>query len=345
MSGLVLVANAGDGTITSLRLDPTGDPTLTTLTSTPVGKGCGTLAVDSERGLVYAATKEPSIVTLRIDEQSGALSEAARREIDEELAYVTLAPGGEVVLGASYSGGCAMTWLVGPKAGAAEGVVGDEVSRVEYANCHCVVTDAGGRHAYVVSLGDDLVAQFDLAADGTLTPMEPATVAMPDGCGPRHLEIDGDVAYLVTEYSAQVFRLGVTEDGRLVRDESAEPVRIDSPEADLAHSVMGADPAKERLRWGADVHRTGRWLLASERTASTIATVALGQDGRLEDVVAITDTEKQPRAFGIAPDGINVVAVGEKSIQAALSRVEDDGSLTLLDTAEVGETARWVAFV
>lgn len=334
MSTLVLVANAGDGTITSLRLDGEKGE-LRALTTTTVGDGCGTLAVDPDRGLVHAATKEPAIVTLRIDAESGALTEVSRLDLDAQLAYLALAPGGDVVLGASYDGGFAATWSV------QDGVVGEEVSRTEHANCHCVVTDAAGAHAYVVALGDDLVAQFDLAADGTLTPMATPTVAMPDGCGPRHLSLDGDVAYLVTEYSAEVFRLHVGTDGSLARDEA---VRIDSPEADLGHSVMGADPAKEHLRWGADVHRVGEWLLASERTASTLATVTLGEGGRLGEVVSIIDTETQPRAFGVAPDGRHVVVVGEKSPHAALYRLGAGGTPELLARADVGETARWVSF-
>ncbi|GAB48212.1 lactonase family protein [Mobilicoccus pelagius] len=335
MTTLVLVANAGDGTITSLRLDPEKG-SLTTLSTSLVGEGCGTLAVDHVQGLVYAATKEPAIVTLRLDAESGELTPVARREVEAPLAYVFLAPGGATLLGASYDGGFAASWHVD------QGEVGAEVSRTEYANCHCVVTDASGEHAYVVALGDDLVAQFGVDESGTLTPLDPPTVALPDGCGPRHLEIDGDVAYLVTEYSAEVFRFVVGEHGTLVRDES---VRIDDPEAGLGHSVMGADPAEEHLRWGADVHRTGGVLLASERTASTLATVTLGEDGRLGEVVSTIDTETQPRAFGIAPDGRHVVVVGEKSPHAALYRLTADGTPELLDRTDVGETARWVSFV
>ena len=45
--------------------------------------------------------------------------------------------------------------------------------------------------AYFVSLGADLIAQFELAGDGTLTPLQPATVPQTPGCGPRHLIFDG----------------------------------------------------------------------------------------------------------------------------------------------------------
>lgn len=304
------------------------------LTSTDAGKGVGTLAVDAARGLVYAATKEPSIVTLRADAETGALTEVARREIGEALAYVTLTEGGAWLLGASYDGGVARTWPV------RDGVLGEPVGEVRHANCHCV--RVVGDRVYVVALGDDIVAQYRLGASGELTPMDPPSVAAPKGSGPRHLVLDGEHAYLVTEYSAEVIRFDVAADGTLTRREAA---RIDDPAAGLAHSVMGADPAKEHLRWGAEVVRAGRWVFASERTASTIATVALGSDGTLGDVVAVTPTEKQPRAFVATPDAGHLIAVGEKSPEAALYRIEPDGALTPVGTAAVGETARWVAFV
>lgn len=334
MTSLVLVANAGDGTITSLRLHPGDDPRLETLTTTRVGDGCGTLAVDAENYLVYAATKEPAVVTLRVDRESGTLTEIARKEIEETLAYISLGRGGSIVLGASYDGACAMTWPV------ADGVLGERVSRVEHANAHCVLPV--GEHVYVVALGDDEIGQYRLGADGELVALDPATASAPQGSGPRHLVVDGTNAYAVTEFSAEAIRYDVAGDGTLTRGEA---VRIDDPAAGLGHSDIDADPAKEHLRWGAEVRRVGPWLLCSERTASTIATVRVGDDGHLGEVVAVTPTEKQPRAFGITPDGRHVVAVGEKSPHAALSRIEDDGSLTLLGRADVGQTARWVSFI
>lgn len=334
MGSLVLVANAGDGTITSLRLNTDGGPRLETLTTTTVGQGCGTLAVDAGRGLVYAATKEPSIVTLRADRVSGDLTEVARKEIDDTLAYISLAHDGSVVLGASYDGGCALAWPV------RDGALGERAARVEHANSHCILPV--GDHAYVVALGEDAIGQYRLGADATLTPLDPPVADAPQGAGPRHLVVDGAQAYLVTEYSGEAIRFDVAEDGTLTRREA---VRIDDPQADLGHSRMGADPAAEHLRWGAEIQRVGPWLLCSERTASTIAAVRVGADGRLGEVAAITPTQKQPRAFAVTPDGGHIVAVGEKSPQAALSRIEDDGSLTELDTAQVGETARWVAFL
>lgn len=336
MSELVLVANAGDGTISTLRLHTDGEPRLETLATSPVGKGTGTFAVDVERKLVHASYKgdPPGIVTLSLDPDTGELTELARRDVDASLAYLALAREGTLLLGASYGGGFGAVWPV-------EGErVGEPVARIEYANLHSVVPH--GEYAYFVSLGDDLVAQYRLGDDGSLTPLDPPTVPLTDGSGPRHLIVQGSNAYLVTEYSGEALRLAVQSDGTLTPEEA---VAVYAPDAGLSHSRFGADPTAEHLIWGADVHVAGPWLLCSERTVSTIATVALEAGGRLGDVVAITPTEKQPRGFATSPDGAYVVAVGEKSTDAALSRVEADGSLTLLQREPIGSGANWVRFV
>lgn len=349
MSELLLVANSGDGTISTLLLhteplnteplnaeppNDDGEPRLAPLATSAVGEGCSTFAIDTDRDLVYAAIKgEPAwVVTLRLDRETGKLAEVSRRPVEASMSYLSLARDGALLLGASYGGGLGTVWPVD------DGVLGEPRSRVEFANLHCVVPN--GDRAYFVSLGEDLVAQFALDEDGTLRPLQPPTVAAPDGSGPRHLVLDGSDGYLITEFSGEAIRLEVDTNGAL---STAESVRIDDPAAGLAHSRYGADPAKEHLIWGADVHRAGPWLLCSERTASTITTVAV-RDGHLHEVVAITPTEAQPRGFVVAPGGRHVIAVGERSTHAALSRIEDDGSLTLLQRAPVGAGANWARF-
>ena len=53
-SPLVLVANAGDGSISTFRLD---EGRLEKLATTAGLTGCSTFAIDSTRGLVHAAVK------------------------------------------------------------------------------------------------------------------------------------------------------------------------------------------------------------------------------------------------------------------------------------------------
>lgn len=349
MPELVLVANAGDGTISTLRLhrDSAGgatggagaagdEPRLELLATSPVGQGCSTFAVDAERDLVYAGFKgEPAgIATLRLDRTSGGLSELSRRAVDASMTYLSLDRDASVLLGASYGGGFGEAWPI------TDGRLGDPVAHLEYPNLHCVaVRDS---RAYFVSLGADLIAQYDLGRDGTLTPLNPPTVAAPSGSGPRHLIFEADNGYLITEYSGEVIRFEVDGDGGLHAQES---VSIVDPSAGLAHSRFGADPRAEHLIWGADVHPAGSFLIGSERSASTLATVTRDETGRLGEVTGFVPTRQQPRGFAVTADGRFVIAVGERSTDAELLQVGSDGTLTSLGTVGIGRGANWVRII
>lgn len=343
MTELVLIANAEDGSISSLRLHRGDRPRLEVLTTTPGLQGCGTFAVDTQRDLVHAAYKgDPAgIATLRLNRETGQLTEVSRRDVESSLSYLSLALEGTVLLGASYGGGFGATW---PVQNDGEPVLGEPVSRISYQNVHCVVPAArpdgsSGTVAYFVALGDDLVAQYTLDEEGTLEALDPVAVSLPEGCGPRHLIVDGDNAYLMTEYSGDVFRLRRHDDGTLER---VEAVGVVNPEHGLRHSRMDADPTQEHVIWGADLHRAAEWLITSERSSSELATVAVQADGRLGEVVAWAPTQRQPRGFNVTDDGAFVIAVGEKATQAELLAVESDGSLTSLGTADIGNGANWV---
>lgn len=336
---LVLVGNAKAGTVSVLRL---AGGALEPLADNTIGAGTGTFAVDAARSLVHCATKEPApaVVTLALDHASGTLTEVGRRAVDDPLAYLALTRDGSFLLGASYHGGWGAVWPV------AAGVVGEESSRVTHANLHCVVPDRAGRHAYWVSLGEDLVAQTALDADGVLTPLDPPTVAAPEGSGPRHLVLAAseDSAYLITEFSGEVIRLERDPASGLLSP--AESVSIVDPDAGLAHSRFGAEPLAEHLIWGADVHvgGFGSHLLATERTASTVAVVKLEPEGLLGGVVGMVATEAQPRGFAVSPDGRHVVVAGEGSGAVVLYGLSEDGDLTERDHHETGAGANWVRF-
>lgn len=342
MSHLVLIAVAGEDRICSLRLE---EERLQVLTETPGLSGCGTFAVDADHDLLYAAYKAadtgtnpgeaagPGVATLRLQRDSGALTELARQDVEESMTYLTVAHDGSVLLGASYGGNVGLTWPV------TDGRLGEPVARVSHRHLHCVVTGVDDAYAYFVSLGDDLVAQFALGPEGSLTPLGEPSVSAPAGSGPRHLVVERDAAYLMTEFSGELIRYTVGGKGALT--EQQRVVTVD-PSAGLAHSRLGADPTEEHLIWGADVHRAGDWVLTSERSASTLAATPLESDGALGAVAHLTPTQRQPRGFAVTADGRYVVAVGEKSTAAELLRVEADGALTSLGTTEIGAGANWV---
>lgn len=338
MTDLVLIANSGDGTINTLRLHRGDSPSLEVISTTGGLEGCGTFAVDRERDRVYAAYQgeQPGVAVLSLDRDSGRLSELSRTSVEDSMTYLELAHGGTLLLGVSYGGGLGLVWPVEDDA------LGEPTARTENANLHCVIARDG--HAWFVSLGDDVVSQHSLSADGTLRPLDPPTVPMPDGSGPRHLVLteDGATAYLVTEYSGELVRLTVGDDGTLHKHEAVSFV---DPDQGLSHSRMDADPLEEHLIWGADVGIAGRYVLASERTSSLTTSVALGQDGELGEPVAHTPVPEQPRGFRVSDDGRYVVSVGERATVAALLEVREDGTLEQLHQAEIGNGANWVRFV
>lgn len=340
---LVLVANAGDGSISTFRFTGSG---LEPLAVTPGLTGCSTFAVDAARGLVYAAVKgdaagEPAgIVTLALDRETGTLTPRSRLALPRGgMNYLALTRDGTALLGAAYSGG------YGISAPITDGVVGEPVSQIEYPNLHSVRASSDGRFAYFVSLGADLVAQYRLGDDLRLEPLSPETVSAPAGSGPRHLVLNEteDAVYVLTEFSGEVLHFARdTADGTLALQGAASAV---DPSKGLGHSEFGADPRANHYIWGADLHAAGsHHLWASERTESTLAAVSVNADGSLRAPERFFVTEPQPRGFAVSPDGAFLVAAGERSTTVSLYAVDED-ALTLLQRAETGAGANWVRFV
>lgn len=350
VSDLLLVANAGDGTISALRLHREPEPHLEVLATSADLPGCSTFAVDTGRDLVHAAFKgdPPGIATLALDRATGILTELSRSPVEGSLSYLSLTPDGSSLLGASYGAGFGAVWPVRGNG------LGEPHSRFTHRNLHCIVVDEGDAdgaahtplRVYAASLGDDLIAQFAMDPTGALAPLDPPTVAAPPGSGPRHLVVercnDRASVYLVTEFSGEVIRYPVAADGAL---RPAESIGVVDPDAALSHSRFGADPVAEHLIWGADVHRAGPYLVTSERTSSHLAVTALGRAGELDHVVGFTPTEHTPRGFAASPDGRFVVAVGEGSTHAQLLEVGGAGVLTPRDRVQIGAGANWVRFV
>ncbi|MGP6177085.1 lactonase family protein [Microbacterium sp. A196] len=338
-SALVLVANAGEGSISTFRFE---NGQLERLAVNEGLDGCSTFAVDSERDLVYAGVKGPTgILTLALDRESGRLTPQSRLDLpDGGMNYIALTRGGTGLLGISYSGGFGISCAV------TDGVVSEPVSTITFPNLHSVLPSADGRFAYFVSLGADLVAQYALDDDLRLMPLDPETVAAPEGSGPRHLVLNEaqDAVYVLTEFSGEVLHYS--------RDASTGALTLQGTTTaydttkSLGHSVFGADPLAHHYIWGADLHfgANGTRLWATERTENTLGAVSVAADGSVSAAERFTVTELQPRGFALSPDGAHLIATGERSTQVSLYAVQDD-ALELLQRAETGKGANWVRFV
>lgn len=336
MTQLVLVANAGDGTITTYHLDDAGQ--LTLLAGNKAGAGIGSMAVDAERNLVYAGVKDgPAIVTLRLDRASGELKLVSVKPVVKPLAYVSLARGGSVLLAASYHGGFATAYPLDER-----GTLGEMRGRIEHPNCHAVI--ASGDDVYVTSLGADLIAHGHLDADATLSEVDVASA--PKDSGPRHLVLDSsaDNLYVITEFSGEILHFRRDADtGSLQRHES---VCVVPPNSGLAPSALGKQPLEEPLIWGADIHlgANDQIIYTSERSTSTLAATQVESDGSLGQVLGSVPTEKQPRGFGVSRDGRWLVASGEKATQIAAYAL-NGGLPEAKSTAETGPGGLWVTLL
>ena len=338
-SWLVLVANSGDGTISSFTL---ANDRLSRVAVNGGVPGCSTFAVDARRDLVYAAVKgdDPGITTLTLDRSSGALKPHSHLSLpDGGMNYLSLTRSGTALLGASYGGGYGISCALN------DGEVSEPISRIEYPNLHAVRASSDGRFAYFVSLGADLVAQYSLDPWLNLLPLAPATVAAPAGSGPRHLVLNAtqDSLYVLTEFSGEVLRYRRdTHFGNLTPAGSATAYDVS---LGLGHSQFGADPLAHHYIWGADLHFSDpAHLWCSERTESTLGAVSVAADGSLTAPERFTVTETQPRGFAVSPDGRYLVSAGERSTSVSLYRVRGD-ELELLGRAETGAKANWVWFV
>jgi 6-phosphogluconolactonase len=341
---LVLVANAGDGSISVFRVV---ERRLDRLSVTEGLNDCSTFAVDPARNLVYAGVKgdapgQPAgILTLDLDRSTGTLTPRSRLDLpDGGMNYLALTRDGTALLGAAYSGGYGISCPVD------EGIIGEPVSRVAFPNLHSVLASADGRFAYFVSLGADLVAQYALDDDLRLEPLSPETVPAPEGSGPRHLALNSaqDAVYVVTEFSGEV--LDYARDTTTGALELRGATSVVDPAKGLGHSVFGADPMANHFIWGADIHwgADEKTIWTSERTESTLAASSVGTDGSVSAPTQFHETEPQPRGFALSPDGSLLVAAGERSTTVSLYAVAGD-RLALLQRAETGAGANWVRFV
>lgn len=337
MSGyLVAVANSKDGSISTFELT---DGLLSPIAHSEVGRPGMPLAVDASRDLVFAGSSdEAGVSVLRLDRKTGRCSPLGWYPAQGAPTYLTLSADGSLLLSASYHADLGEVWRVGE-----DGELTSAGAPVHYRKMHCVQASADGRFAYFVSLRDDLIAQYELAGDGSLTPLPVPTVAAPQGSGPRHLifDADGSSVYVITEYSGEVLHYRRDQaDGQL---EFVSATSIMADDSQLRHSRFGADPRSEGLIWGSDLHldEAGRRLYCAERNDAVITAIEIDQDGSVGEVSAYSNVVAQPRGFAVLPSSDLLVA-SEIDRQVALYRPDDAGSLVERVAYPVGLGAYWV---
>ena len=180
------VSNAASKEILVFELDPaTGDLAPVQRMALGVhGRGMP-MTISPDRRFLYAALwSEPfSVAVFAIDGLTGKLTLLGYAPLHHSAPYIVTDRTGRWLLTASYQGNLVSVSPIGP-----QGFLQPphQLVRTE-PNPHSIQVDAANRHAFVPSLGGDVVLQwrFD-AVNGRLSANMPAAVKVSDGAGPRH---------------------------------------------------------------------------------------------------------------------------------------------------------------
>jgi 6-phosphogluconolactonase len=223
---------------------------------------------------------------------------------------------GRYVLEANYGGG--FVEIVGVNA---DGVLGSQTAFVQHtahsvhpdrqtrAYPHWIGTDPSNRFAIVNDLGADrvYVYRFD---GGSLTPSNPPFVQTHPASGPRHLawHPDGRFVYLIQELSNEITSFAWDGNGVLTSLHTMSTI---------AAGFNGSNTAAEIA-----VHRSGRFLVASNRGEDSLVVFALQGEGKLALHQRIESGGKTPRYFAFDPTGKWLLVTHQGSDSIVLFRVD-----------------------
>lgn len=178
---------------------------------------------------------------------------------------------------------------------------GPNAKRQGAPHTHFVCASPDNKFICVNDLGADKIAVYDNELN------KYSEVAMPAGCGPRHLAFskDGEYAYCINELSSTVTVLGYKE-GRF---------NVGKSYSTLPDNYSGESTA-------AAIRIDGEYLYASNRGADTVCVFKLKGDG-LEKYTEFDCGGKSPRDFNIT--GNLIVCTNESSNNVTVFRKTAEG--------------------
>ncbi|KFK95091.1 MULTISPECIES: 6-phosphogluconolactonase [unclassified Serratia (in: enterobacteria)] len=287
------------------------------------------MAIHPDNTHLYVGVRPAfGIVSYRI-EADGTLQEAGMAPLPGSPTHISTDLQGRYLFSASYSGNCASVSPIGR-----DGVVTAPIQQIDGLTApHSANIDPTNQLLLVPCLKEDRIRLFNLSQQGQLTPHVQDAVTAAAGAGPRHMAFHPNqrFAYCVNELDGTVDVLAISENG----GEYSLVQTLDMMPADFTGT-----------RWAADIHITpdGRFLYASDRTASILTIFSVAADGSRIEVVGHHATEEQPRGFNIDHRGRFVISAGQKSGHIEVCAIDQaSGVLTTLARYPVGKGPMWVS--
>ena len=192
-------------------------------------------------------------------------------------------------------------------------------------NDYLLATDKGLDRIYIMRLGDDTasVSSNNLlyGKPVRLYKCDSSFVSVPEGYGPRHMEIskDGMFLYLLCETSGRLLVYSIRESGNNI----------------VLKQLQDTVSDLENAGASADIHLSpdGRFLYTSNRRGKDgIAIFKVGEDG-LVTRIAYQVTDRWPRSFAITPDGEFLFVCCQKDKTVQIFRI-DQASGYLINTGK-----------
>ncbi|WP_168172496.1 beta-propeller fold lactonase family protein [Cellvibrio sp. PSBB023] len=332
-TSVIYVANADAKKISVFTLSESSG-LVNLLQTLPVDGAIMPMALAPNKKILYAAIRSIPyhLVVLDVDPTSGRLALRAKVPLVDNMANISIDHSGHYLFAASYSGNSISVHTLDT-----QGIPLPNVQVLSTgSHPHQISAGPDNQFVYVSLLGDDRVDYFRLNSEESITdvlqPILTPAVTLPSGSGPRHFVFSakGNFLYVLNELSGyvQVYARRAT-DGSLAFVEH--------------HQLMnGVKP------WAADIHLTpqGDFLYASERATSRLYGYRINsKNGRLNPIGS-WETEAQPRAFTISPDGRFLVVAGQLSHRISIYAIHPlTGALQLLSSHKTGKNPAWVNMV
>lgn len=305
-----------------------------------MGTSPSCLAFDAAKAHLYSANETERVG----DEEAGTVSAFAVNAADGKLkllntvssggkgpAHLSVHPSGKFVLVANYFGGSVAVLPILPDGSLGNatdikkdaGTVGPKkptngppgsfaFSGHDQTHAHMIEADPSGSFVLSVDLGLDQILswKFD-AAKGTLTPNDPPFVSLPPGDGPRHFTFHpkGRWLYSLQEEGSNIVLFdydGAT--GKLTSRQT-----ISSLPPGFAGSSFGSE-----IMTSAD----GKFVFAGNRLHDSIATFAVGDDGKLTYVSEEWTHGNYPRSFQFDPSHKFLFCCNQRGDNIASFRVD-----------------------
>jgi 6-phosphogluconolactonase len=259
------------------------------------------LRLSPDRRVLYAGLGfENALLALAVDPESGGLSVLGRVAAPEKPTYVSCDGAMRMAFSASYGGNTLSVFPLNAQ-GAPLPVSQHEIN---LPHAHAALADTSGRWLLVPLLAADAIRVYRLNDDASIAASEPLIAKARAGSGPRHFVFSPDEArvYCLNELDGTIDRFDFdAASGTLT----------------MRQSISILPPGFSGKPWAAELRTTpdGRFLYASERTASVIAAFSADLETGALQPIDHYPTETQPRGMGIAPSGRWLVAAGQLSNQ------------------------------